>query len=113
MIKHASIILVATLLLLGTYQRNKTWKDSLTLWENTVGKAPLKARALNGLGLAYSDRGSHDKAIEILNRAIEADPKHVKAYNNLAITYSKMGLYEKSIEHFNHAIKIRPSYAKA
>ena len=56
MIKHASIILVATLLLLGTYQRNKTWKDSLTLWENTVGKAPLKARSAYPMRVCEADR---------------------------------------------------------
>ncbi|KPJ61761.1 MAG: hypothetical protein AMJ42_01020, partial [Deltaproteobacteria bacterium DG_8] len=73
------IILLILLYTLGTYQRNKVWKDSLSLWEDNAEKAPNKARALNGLGLAYSDRGLTDKAIEILNRALRVDPNHIKA----------------------------------
>ena len=83
------LLLILSLLSLKSYQRNLVWKAPLSLWEDNIKKAPLKARALNGLGLAYCDRGLIDKAIETLNRAVQVDPNHIKAYNNLGITYSK------------------------
>lgn len=63
MVKRALLLSVIACISLGSYQRNKVWKQPLTLWEDNVTKAPEKARALNGLGLAYSDGGNLDKEI--------------------------------------------------
>jgi hypothetical protein len=44
-----------TVLPLGivSYKRNLVWEDGITLWEDTVEKAPKKARVYNNLGFAW------------------------------------------------------------
>lgn len=48
----AALVLAAVLGGL-TYQRNFVWKDSVTLWTDTVSKAPQNLRAAMALGNAY------------------------------------------------------------
>lgn len=48
-------ISVITGLILGslTFARNLVWKDSFTLWQDTLNKVPYNIRALNATGNAY------------------------------------------------------------
>jgi tetratricopeptide (TPR) repeat protein len=48
------VVLVLSAVLGGlTFQRNFVWKDSITLWTDTVNKAPQNLRATMALGNAY------------------------------------------------------------
>ncbi|MGC2063321.1 MAG: tetratricopeptide repeat protein [Thermodesulfovibrionales bacterium] len=48
------VVLVLSAVLGGlTFQRNLVWKDSITLWTDTVNKAPQNLRASMALGNAY------------------------------------------------------------
>lgn len=49
-----TVVLVLSVLLGGlTFQRNFVWKDSITLWSDTVKKEPGDLRAIVALGNAY------------------------------------------------------------
>ncbi len=53
--KRPLVIVVMISLLLGslTFARNLVWKDSFTLWGDTLRKAPHNIRALKAIGNAY------------------------------------------------------------
>lgn len=54
--------------------RNGDWKESITLWEDAIGKAPGKGRVNYQLGRAYGDRGRWSEAYTYFARAKELDP---------------------------------------
>jgi tetratricopeptide (TPR) repeat protein len=49
------------------------------------------------------------RAVEFLDKAIEANPRFAIAYVNRAIAYSKMGHYDRSIADLKSAVNIDPN----
>lgn len=67
-----SLVAVACLVLGGlTLARNQVWRNSLTLWEDTVRKYPDKPLALANLAGVYVQRNMPDKAIPLFVKALE------------------------------------------
>lgn len=79
-----------------TYSRNFVWRDTFTLWNDTVQKSTFKARPYVQRGLAYAYKGELDLAIIDYNKAIEIDPDYAKAYHNIAVSYFYKKDYDKS-----------------
>ena len=95
------------------YERNKVWKDDLTLWSDNVEKTPNLPRPLLTRGFVYGNLGQYDKAIADFSRVIEIDPKSKEAYYDRGIAYATIGQVNKSIADYSRLIEIDPSYAKA
>jgi tetratricopeptide (TPR) repeat protein len=94
------VIIVFSLM---TYQRNKVWKNELTLWHDVIKKSPNKARPYIELGAAYGRLGDMDKVIEMNTKAIERDPYRALAYGNIGFAYMRKGDLEKAIKFFHEA----------
>ena len=107
------IALAATAVIFAglAYARNIVWKSAESLWEDVIKKSPLKARGYNGLGLAYFDRGSYDKAIEAFGKAIALHPAYSVAFNNIGNSYYRAGFYARAIEAQTEAIALEPNNA--
>jgi regulator of sirC expression with transglutaminase-like and TPR domain len=95
------------------YERNKVWKDDLTLWSDNVEKTPNLPRPLLTRGFVYGNLGQYDKAIADFSRVIEIDPKSKEAYYDRGIAYATIGQVNKSIADYSRLIEIDPRYAKA
>jgi tetratricopeptide (TPR) repeat protein len=95
------------------YQRNKVWKEEVTLWNDTVNKSPHKARPYNNRGYAYYAQGNFSGAIADYNKAIQINPNFADAYNNLGITKHEQGKLDQAISDYNKAIQINPNFADA
>ena len=95
------------------YERNKVWKDDLTLWSDNVEKTPNLPRPLLTRGFVYGNLGQYDKAIADFSRVIEIEPKSKEAYYDRGIAYATIGQVNKSIADYSRLIEIDPSYAKA
>ena len=54
-----------------------------------------------------------DKAIELLTKSIEDNPKFFVAYRHRAIAYSKKGEYEKSIQDLKKVVELNPDQPDA
>lgn len=95
-----------------TYQRNKIWKDEITLWSDVVAKSPGIPRPYNNLGLAYQGHGDLDRALSNYLKSIEIDSKFSEAYNNAGLIYRMQNEFDKALDYFNKALEIDPSNAK-
>ena len=69
---------------------------------------PRSAVAYNNRGLAYENKGDHDKAIADFTDAIRLEPKDAKAYYNRGSAYKNKGEYEKAIADFTEASRLDP-----
>lgn len=103
-----SVVLIAVVLAVTTYSRNILWNDGITLWQDVVNKSPEKARGYVSLGQAYSDKGSHDKAITYFKRAISLDPSDFTPHLNLGVALGKLGHTNEAIIEFKEALRINP-----
>jgi Flp pilus assembly protein TadD len=54
-----------------------------------------------------------NKAIELLTKAVQADPNNADAQNFLGYAYRKKGAYAASFEHYEAALKLNPKHKHA
>jgi tetratricopeptide (TPR) repeat protein len=107
------MIMVILALSVATYARNTVWKDSVTLWENTVEGSPNKARPHNWLGIAYGKQGYIDESISKFKAGLRLNPDDYITHNNLGNAYAKQGLVDEAIIEYQIALKIKPDFAEA
>lgn len=108
---------------LMTFTRNHVWKDSITLWSDTVNKNPSNLRALMSLGNAYlmaSDSGNAERSY-IRAVKISSDQRRVNYFNDaaysLGMIYLSNGELAKAkqlIDRFDQVVEsYRPKILKA
>lgn len=102
-----SVIIISSFTYL-TYERNKVWRDDVTLWRDAVEKAPYNARAHNNLGRAYGAQNRELEAIEEFKKAIEILPRYALAYMNMAVSCSRLGMTSDAEFYYKKAIELYP-----
>ena len=113
-LRFIGILLMAiTCFSIMTFQRNKVWKGEFTLWNDTLGKSPHKARPFNNRGLAYFHQGQYAQAISDYNNAIKVDPKYAEAYYNRGLSLDQVRYYPESLLDYDKAIELKPWYGDA
>jgi tetratricopeptide (TPR) repeat protein len=65
---------------------------------------------LNLLGGAYFLKGESDKALRILQKAIEVDPNYATSYYNVSCIYAAKEEKERAFEYLKKAIALDPKY---
>ena len=100
-------------LFIATWTQVGYWRDSFTLFEQTIKVTDRNPYAYYSRGYAYWNLGNYRQAVEDYNRAIELNPKFGEAYNNRASAYESLGNYKQAIEDYNKAIEFNPKYATA
>ena len=82
-----SCLAACALLLVGcagmTLERNRLYRDEVSLWADAASKSPLKARTHENLGYALRMRGDLDEAIREYRLALALDAQNVLARRNL------------------------------
>lgn len=74
-----------------------------------TGQTNRVAETNLNLGVEYLKRGDYEKALNKLNRALEADPKYPPTYNALGILYQKLGKPNEAEGYFKRALRINPA----
>ncbi|MBS1112307.1 MAG: Tetratricopeptide 1 repeat-containing protein [Nitrospirae bacterium] len=75
-----TVVLILAVLLGGlTFKRNFVWKDSVTLWSDTVRKAPENVRAMIALGNAYVKSADLASASIYYEKALKLSSLHKRA----------------------------------
>jgi protein O-mannosyl-transferase len=108
-------IILMVMLGLGTYVRNMAWADGKTLWEDTIEKAPGRARAYQNLITSYY--GKQNDSDTILKLSEKSMYLHDSTRNkaklvslaNMAEVYSKhRNDHKKAIKLYEQILNIKP-----
>jgi tetratricopeptide (TPR) repeat protein len=105
---------LAVLLMLGlsTWQQAYIYRDSETLWMDTLRKNPQSWMAYNNLGIIVTKQGNLNEGTEYFKKALAINPAHLEGYNNLGATYTKQGRLTEAIPVYEQALAIKPNYPK-
>ncbi len=93
-----------------TIIRNAEWRDPVTFYEQTLLYAPGSLRVWNNLGMAYADRGLHEKALYAYGRAIALNLKNPIPYHNSGNTYEELGDMKTAKKYWEAALRIDPNF---
>jgi len=74
---------LAALCALATVRRNRDFVSEISIWSDTVAKAPGNARAHYNLGVALDSVGRTPEAMVHYRNALVVEPNYVQAQNNL------------------------------
>jgi len=112
-IKVGLAVAVALAVLLGfwTFERNKVWHDPISLWSDSVAKAPNKARPRNNLGVALKKAGYLREAAEQYLAVIALDPNFIEAYVNLGNIYQAESRLDEALAMYYKAMDLNGGYA--
>ncbi|MDP6706178.1 MAG: tetratricopeptide repeat protein [Alphaproteobacteria bacterium] len=69
--------------------------------------------ALGNRGVAYHIKGDLERAIQDLDKVIQADSSDAKAYWTRGLVYFDKGYLDRSIRDFDEALNLRPDYVEA
>ncbi len=106
-------MLLVLVLSVSSFQRNKVWKDDITLYTNVLKNNPNVIEALNNRGNAYNYRGNVELAIADFNRGIEIQPNYKSFYNNRAQSYFQLDSFELALKDLDKATRLDPGYLDA
>ncbi|MDP2645030.1 MAG: tetratricopeptide repeat protein, partial [Desulfobacterales bacterium] len=109
----ASATIILSILMAVTSKQVQHWKNSITLFEHTIGATANNFIAHINLGLALADKGRTDDAIGHYRQALRLKPDYVEALNNLANALADQGRTDEAIGNFRQALRLRPDYARA
>ena len=104
--------IIVIILSFSTYERNKTWKDESTLWQDAYTKFPLNERARTNLGAAYTREKKCDEAIRLLGPVIKKYGGNKRDHFNIASCYWMSGRIDDAMREFNIVLKMAPDHLK-
>ena len=85
---------------------------AVAYYERAIKAHPKDAWAYSGLGQAYLQEGSEQRAVEDCTIAVSLDPKCAIAYATRGFAYKKLGQEQKAVDDFSKAVSLDPSLAK-
>ncbi len=108
------VVLTALILLYGslTIDRNRIWKDDITIWSDTLKKSPDSLTALNNLANALIQKNQLDQGIAYLQTALKVHPQAEKLYGNLGLAFYYKKDYRQAINAYEKALNINPRSAE-
>ena len=109
-----SIFFVAVIFMsFSTFQRNKVWKNDISLFSSVLKTNPNVVAALNNRGNAYNNIRNYELAIKDFNRGLEIEPNFLYLYNNRAQAYHQLDSNNLALIDLDRAITLDPRYLEA
>jgi lipoprotein NlpI len=71
------------------------------------------AVTFNNRGLAYDNKGDHDRAMQDYDQAIRLKPDYALAFYNRGNACASRGDYDRAIQDFDQAIRLKPDFVEA
>jgi protein O-mannosyl-transferase len=94
-------------------QRNEDYRSELTLWQDTVAKAPNNERAHGNLAMRLVACGRIDEGIAHYRKALEIKPDFLHIHNDFGLALSKCGRFEEAIPHHEMVLQSHPTNPEA
>jgi tetratricopeptide (TPR) repeat protein len=104
------LMLYAGFLAVITYQRNRVWKNSLTLWNDQLRKYPTCFIAYNNRGTAKEQYGDHQGALDDFTQALTLHPHYATAYYNRGRLQDLLGNHQMAIADFDVVLALIPDH---
>ncbi|MFH1877788.1 MAG: tetratricopeptide repeat protein [Candidatus Omnitrophota bacterium] len=102
------LLVFSAFMIILTARYNMTWKDEISLGENTLAFNPREFKVYNNVGVAYLGEGDLDKAEANFRKCLAVKPDTGMAYFNLYRVYMARGKKDQAIEYLNKARKLDP-----
>jgi protein O-mannosyl-transferase len=109
----AGVAVIAAILGIVTVQRNRTYRTTLSFWNDVVAKRPDNPRARIWLAKHLREEGRNPEAIEHLTVAVRLQPGNGDAQYGLGVALASQGRTDEAIEHYREALRINPEDASA
>ncbi|HZH55221.1 MAG TPA: hypothetical protein VFD72_06180, partial [Sphingobacteriaceae bacterium] len=93
----------------GVHERNKVWRNDLSLWKDVTEKSPGNGRGFMNYGLALMARGEFAAAEENFLQAQSRNPDYSLVYINLGILKNAMGEASTAETYFKQALNTSTS----
>lgn len=91
------------------YVRLKKDDEALQIFESLIERDPKNYfKAYFDIAGVYSRNGKYQKALEVLNRAEEANPENARVYLEKGYVYKNLKAYDESIRCFERARELDP-----
>jgi len=85
----------------------------LTPKEHNMPDTIAESKAYLDRGIAYSNMGMYDKAINDFTTLIALNPDYAEAYNNRGWAYLKKALFDRAIKDCSEALRLNPAMPTA
>lgn len=102
------LILFVALMGILAHERNYTWRDELSLWDDVAVKSPQKVAPHLNLGNALVRRGALDAAAREFERALEINPLDSRVINSLAVIAFRQERYDEAIRLLQVLVEDKP-----
>jgi len=94
-----------------TLRRNADYENAVTIWADTVAKAPANARAHYNFANALSAAGRSTAAIAHYKTALRLEPRYAAAHYNLGGALLQLGRAGEAVPHYEAALRLEPGSA--
>src|SRR5262245_35084880 len=74
---------------------------------------PNEHRIVHLLGLIAHQRGEHARALELIDKAIAADPNGADYHSNRGTVLMAMNRLDEAVAEFNRALELKSDFAEA
>ncbi|MGD9971449.1 MAG: tetratricopeptide repeat protein [Desulfatirhabdiaceae bacterium] len=97
----------------ATWLRNQQWRDPIALWEDNVKKAPGNLRGWDILGKHYLQAGQPEKALAVLNHAMDQSnigndlsngSASVETILNIVVAHKHLKRYDRGLAIIDQAL---------
>ncbi len=115
-ILHGGLCFIMVVLAVLSAQRSKVWYDAVTLWTDTVAKAPESTVAWFGLGNAVQNAVQPDQAGQALaayEKALALDRTYRDALDNISYLHLMRGEFAKARGYLESEVTMYPDLADA
>jgi protein O-mannosyl-transferase len=109
---YAVYVMILGVLWLLVWSRGAVYKNSETIWRDTLSKNPTSWIALTNIGALLIERDDLDEAYAFNSEALKHKPDFEEAYYNLGIIFDRRHMLDKAIEYYSEALRLNPGFFK-
>ncbi|MEO6390377.1 MAG: tetratricopeptide repeat protein [Pyrinomonadaceae bacterium] len=100
----------ALLTLASAQERSKDTKGAEETLRKILERDPTNATAMNNLGYFLADRGERlTEALDLIKRAVRAEPKNSSFLDSLGWAYFKLGKFDEAERYLTNALRRNPT----
>ncbi len=104
------VLLLGTLAVL-TWDQQRVWRDSVSLWEAAVAGEPASPISHLNLANAVHEAGLDEESMRHYRKAVALGPGYAPAHAALGVRLGERREFEAAIESLEAALRLRPSDA--